>query len=250
MKTIQDLVCAVYKECFKAIKNGEEIERISASDKEFSFSNWFLKQLQKLKIEIEDPSRNAYPDFKVSGKPVGFEVKGLGFPGREKNYDCNSQVPSGLHDGSEIYYVFGRYPAEVKGKTYPVLDFVLCHGDLLNSDHEYVHENKNLKGFGSYGDIMIRDRKMYVAPTPYYLLKNVASEITLILKNKGEEISGLTKIGHLKRTAVDSLIRGYEFDMNTNTLTGKKIKNSKAGSGFEFYAYTASRSGKTVSMAV
>lgn len=250
MKSIQDLVCDVYKECFSAIKNGEEIERFSASDKEFSFSNWFRKQLKKQKIKIDPPSRNAYPDFKVSGQAVGFEVKGLGFPGREKNYDCNSQVPSGLHDGSEIYYVFGRYPAKAKGKTYPVLDLVLCHGDLLNSDHEYVHKNKNLKEFGNYGDIMIRDRKMYVAPTPYHLLSNVGFEITLILKNKGENISGLSQIGHLKRTVVDRLIRGYEFDMITNNLTAKKVRNKKAGSSLDFYAYTASKTSKPVCLTV
>jgi hypothetical protein len=38
-----------------------------------------------------------------------------------------------------------------------VLDLVVCHGDFLNADHEYVHKNKNVKGFGIYGDIMIRD---------------------------------------------------------------------------------------------
>ena len=44
-----------------------------------------------------------------------------------------------------------------------MLDLVVCHGDFLNADHDYVHKNKSVKGFGSYGDIMIRDRKMYVA---------------------------------------------------------------------------------------
>jgi aminoglycoside phosphotransferase len=51
------------------------------------------------------------------------------------------------------------------GKQYPIIDLVICHGDFLNADHNYIHENKSVKGFGSYGDIMIRDRKMYVAPT-------------------------------------------------------------------------------------
>jgi hypothetical protein len=39
---------------------------------------------------------------------------------------------------------------------YPVLDLVICHGDFLNADHEYLHKNRNIKGFGTYGDVMIR----------------------------------------------------------------------------------------------
>jgi hypothetical protein len=105
----------------------------------------------------------------------------IAYPGREANYDCNSQVPSGSHNGRTIFYVFGRYPAEPDGDKYPVLDLVICHGDFLNADHDYVHKNKNVKGFGSYGDIMIRDRKMYVAPTPFGLTTGTAHNQTLIL---------------------------------------------------------------------
>jgi hypothetical protein len=97
--------------------------------------------------------------------PVRQTERGLAYPGREVNYDSNSQVPSGSHNGRTIFYVFGRYPAEPDGDSFPVLDLVICHGDFLNADHEYAHKNKNVKGFGSYGDIMIRDRKMYVAPS-------------------------------------------------------------------------------------
>jgi hypothetical protein len=49
---------------------------------------------------------------------------------------------------------------------YPVLDLMLCHGSFLNADISYEHKNKSFRGFGSYGDILVRDRKMYVAPTP------------------------------------------------------------------------------------
>ena len=64
-----------------------------------------------------------------------------------------------------------RYPKKPDGDTYPVIDLVLCHGNFLNADHNYVHKNKNVKGFGSYGDIMIRDRKMYVCRRPSTWLK-------------------------------------------------------------------------------
>jgi hypothetical protein len=58
---------------------------------------------------------------------------------------------------------------------------VICHGDFLNSDYNYIHHNKSIKGFGSYGDIMIRDRKMYVAPTPFALAAGTTGTQTLIL---------------------------------------------------------------------
>ena len=91
--------------------------------------------------------------------PVGYEVKGLAYPGREADYDANSQMPSGFHNGRTVYYVFGRYPDVPDDDHYPVMDLVLFHGDFLNADHEYVHKNRHITGFGSYGDIMIRDRK-------------------------------------------------------------------------------------------
>ena len=80
-----------------------------------------------------------------------------------------------------VFYVFGRYPKDPDGDDYPVIDLVLFHGDFLNANHEYVHENKHITGFGSYGDVMIRDRKMYVAPTPFALTDGTAGQRTLII---------------------------------------------------------------------
>ena len=51
----------------------------------------------------------------------------------------------------------------------------------MNADHDYEHKNKSVKGFGSYGDIMIRDRKMYVVPTPFHIVNGVAHQHTLIV---------------------------------------------------------------------
>jgi hypothetical protein len=174
--------------------------------------------------------------------PVGFEIKGLGFPGREANYDCNSQVPSGLHNGREIYYVFGRYPAKTKDKEYPVYDLVMCHGDFLNADHSYVHKNKNLKGFGSYGDIMIRDRKMYVAPTPYALTSGMERQVTFICPNSFTAGDGLKPSGEFKRIESPHLIRGYSFDMLTHELTPTHIDNPAAGTEHPFKVFRASNS--------
>ena len=131
-------------------------------------------------LNYDPPSRNTYPDFRLVASTVGFELKGLEFPGRIADFDCNSQVSTGLHNGRTIYYVFGRYPKS-KENTYPVLDLVICHGNFLNARHDYIHENKSFRGFGSYGDILVRDRKMYVAPTPFGLLDGIDRQVTLIL---------------------------------------------------------------------
>lgn len=167
----------------------------------------------------------------------GYEVKGLAYPGREVNYDCNSQVPSGQHNGREIFYVFGRYPATPDGNSYPVLDLVICHGDFLNADHEYLHKNESVKGFGSYGDLMIRDRKMYVAPTPFGLIKGTAHNMTLILPRQFKSTDSLKKVGELVRKESDKLIIGYSFNLRKNTLIPKTIPNPKAGTEHVFWAY-------------
>ncbi len=156
----------IFTRCVKAIRRGALIERVSRDDKEFHFQNWFRTRLEETGLNFETSGRNSYPDFRMVATTEGYELKGLAYPGRDANYDSNSQVPTGFHNGRTIYYVFGRYPKKPDGDAYPVLDLVVCHGDFMNADHDYVHKNINIKGFGSYGDIMIRDRKMYVVPTP------------------------------------------------------------------------------------
>jgi hypothetical protein len=235
----------IYAECVYAIKNGELIESVSSKDKEFHFQNWFQKRLEKLEIHYETSGRNTYPDFRIVKSAEGFELKGLAWPGREKDYDCNSQVPTGFHNGRTIYYVFGRYPSDLSEytplangkKQYPVIDLVICHGDFLNADHDYIHENKSVKGFGSYGDIMIRDRKMYVAPTPFALTEGTTGLITLILEC-GQNIDERFKcVGELHRIEAEEIIVGYDFDLRSNKISSKKIKNNNAGKKHTFEAY-------------
>ena len=140
-----------------------------------------------------------------------------------------SPIPSGSHNGRTIFYIFGRYPAEPDGDSYPVLDLVVCHGDFLNADHEYVHKNKSVKGFGSYGDIMIRDRKMYVAPTPFGLTSGTAHNQTLILPASFRVDSRFHAVGNLVKREAEKLILGYTFDLRTNTLKPKSMNNPAAG---------------------
>jgi hypothetical protein len=167
----------------------------------------------------------------------GYEVKALAYPGREATFDCNSQVPSGLHNGRVIYYVFGRYPKDPEEDDYPVIDLVMCHGDFLNADHTYVHANKSLKGFGSYGDIMIRDRKMYVVPTPFALTEGTTGQTTLILPREVPPAPRLRQVGELERVESGECIVGYTFNFHENALRPHLAANPTAGIRHCFTAY-------------
>lgn len=186
-------------------------------------------KLEETGLYHEMGGRNSFPDFRMVQIPEGYEVKGLAYPGREVTYDSNSQVPSGNHNGRIIFYVFGRYPRNPDGDTYPVLDLVVCHGDFLNADHKYVHKNKSIKSFGSYGDILIRDRKMYVAPTPFGLVSGVAHTQTLILPVDYPVTGNLHRVGTLVRRETDMMLAGYTFDLRSNTLTPDVVSNLSAG---------------------
>ena len=118
----------------------------------------------------------------------------------------------------------------------------MCHGDFLNADHSYVHKNKNLKGFGSYGDMMIRDRKMYVAPTPYALTSGTERQVTFIAPDSFTPGDGLKSCGEFIRTETPKLIRGYSFDMLTHELTPTHIDNPNAGVEHPFKVFRASNS--------
>jgi hypothetical protein len=237
--------------CDSAARRGLLIHRPSKQDKEFHFQNWFSARLDELRIAYDPPARNLYPDFRVVALPEGYEVKGLAYPGREATYDSNSQSPSGFHNGRNIFYLFGRYPIDPDGNDYPVIDLVFCHGDFLNADHAYVHKNKSVRGFGSYGDIMIRDRKMYVAPTPFALTEGTTGQRTLILPEGQSSDPRLEVVGKLTRVECPRLVVGYSFDLRSNTLKREDVENPAAGAEHRFVAYRLRGSGgPTVGMRV
>ena len=227
----------IFLECVRAINRNVLIKRESSNDKEFHFQNWFKDRLTATGLHFEQAGRNSYPDFSIVQYTDGYELKGLAYPGRDANFDSNSQTPSGNHNGRSVYYVFGRYPKVPDGNTYPVLDLVVCHGSFLNADHEYVHKNKNVKGFGSYGDIMIRDRKMYVVPTPFHLVEGVAHNLTLILPEDAEVSEHLRLVGKLDRIEAPQLVIGYSFNLRTNDLIPEHMPNPSAGRIHKFCAW-------------
>ena len=231
-----DIPTRVFTQCVQAIAKGEMIRRVSSSDKEFHFQNWFRDRLNALGENVESGGRNSYPDFRMVKFAEGFEVKGLAYPGREASFDSNSQLPTGHHNGRSIYYVFGRYPKKPDGNAYPVLDLAICHGDFLNANREPHHRNKSVKGFGSYGDILIRARRMYVVPTPFYLADGVAHHQTLVLPSE-MRAPGLVKVGSLCRRECDRLVVGYAYDRPTDDLSPKLIANPNAGKEHHFTAW-------------
>ena len=231
------LVCTVFKECVSAIRNGVLIEREGRRDKEFHFQNWFKARLDEIGEHYDEPGRNTYPDFKLVRYPEGYELKGLAYPGRDADYDCNSQVPRGEHNGRRVFYVFGRYPKRPDGNRYPVLDLVICHGSFLNADNSYVHKNKSFRCFGSYGDILVRDRKMYVAPTPFALAEGTAHHRTLILPADMDVNDGMIEISTLTRREAEWIAVAYTFDLRSNELDTTLVANPNAGREHVFKAH-------------
>ena len=242
-------VVDVFLQCDQAIRRGRLVHRTSRTDKEFHFQDWFQNRLDELQVPYDPPARNSYPDFRLVNNPAGYEIKGLAYLGREATYDANSQMPSGFHNGRTVHYVFGRYPKDPDGDDYPVIDLVLFHGDFLNANHKYVHENKHITGFGSYGDVRIRDRKMYVAPTPFALTDGTAGQRTLILPSDAEVDERLESCGELVRVEADKLVVGYSADLNENTLAPQYVDNPSAGLKHRFFAYrVVGTNGPTVTM--
>ncbi len=237
----------VFLECERARSQGVLVEKVSDSDKEYHFQNWVQARLDALNLDYDEPGRNTYPDFRLVHDAEGYEVKGLAWPGREANYDSNSQVPTGLHNGREVYYVFGRYPKETGGmKEYPVTDLVVCHGDFLNADRGYIHKNRSFRGFGSYGDILVRDRKMYVVPTPFFLARGTVGLSTLIVPASFKPTSpDLVKVGELERVEVDRVVTSYEFNLSTNEMIRHLSPNHSAGAKHTFHAYRSRGNGDT-----
>jgi len=235
--------------------DGKLIIPESARDKEFHFQNWCQQRIEETSLHYEQGGRNTYPDFRLVEFTEGYEIKGLAYPGRERDFDANSNLPTGYHNGRDVFYVFGRYPANAsdfatnKGLEYPVIDLVICHGDFMSANHEYIHANKHVKGFGTYGDIMIRDRKMYVVPTPFALTNGTTGLCTLITPSSYMAPHDFLCVGELIRTESSKLVVGYSFDLNDNAIETKLIDNPHAGNKHIFKAYRhCSQTSKPVTM--
>ena len=101
-------VVPIFTNCVKAIRNNVFIKRVSATDKEFHFQNWFKARLEEAGQNFEVGGRNSYPDFRMVAATDGYEVKGLAYPGRDASFDSNSQVPTGFHNGRTISFLLRK----------------------------------------------------------------------------------------------------------------------------------------------
>jgi hypothetical protein len=226
-----------FLQCEDAIRNEVPIVRESSRDKEFAVQDWVRDRLDDAGLGYAESGRNTYPDFPLTGDPPeGLEVKSLAHPGRDASYDANSQPPCGVHDGRTVFYVFVRYPKEGRG-TYLVHDLVVCHGDFLNPARDYEHRNQNVPNFGAYGDIMIRDRKMYVVRTPYAIADGLVERRTLILPSGSDVPAGFQAVGTLERREADEIAVGYQFDLKRAELRTISEHNPNAGDLHSFTAY-------------
>ena len=234
---------------------GKLIVPESSRDKEFHFQNWCQLRIKEAGLLYDLGGRNSYPDFRLVEFTEGYEIKGLACPGRERDFDANSNMPTGFHNGRQVFYIFGRYPSNTSeyqttnGTEYPVMDLVICHGDFMSANLDYVHKNKHISGFGTYGDIMIRDRKMYVVPTPFALTNGTVGLATLIVPADFSAPGDFICVGDLVRTESDKLVVGYRFDLTDNTIETKLIDNPQAGKRHIFKAYRhSSQTNKPVTM--
>jgi hypothetical protein len=91
--------------------------------------------------------------------------------------------------------------------------------------------------FGAYGDIMIRDRKMYVVRTPYDIAEGIVAQRTLILASGDPAPDGLVAVGNLTRIEAERIPVGYEFDLRTNELSVIEEENPTGGTRHTFTAY-------------
>jgi hypothetical protein len=216
--------------------NGVPIVRASQQDKEYHFQNWVKRRIHAAALTFKEQGRHGYPDFVLDEHASGFEVKGLAHPGRMADFDCNSQLPLAEHEGRQVFYIFGRYPM-VKDNEFPVHDMVLCSASFLNAETENTNTNQSFRGAGSYGDILIRDRRMYVCATPYALATGTEGQATLILEEGRCDIPDvLQKVGRLQRLEAEETVTGYAFDLRKNELRSEKDRNPNAG---HTHAFTA-----------
>ena len=217
--------------------NSVPIVKSSPQDKEYHFQNWDERRISAAGLQFEKLGRHGYPDFVLTAHASGYEVKGLAVPGRSADFDCNSQLPLALQDGRTVYYIFGRYPNSNQ-LEFPVHDLVLCSASFFNAETENSNTNQSFRGAGSYGDILIRDRRMFVCPTPYALMPDTIGCATLILE--GEPLSvpeQLRHVGSFERAEAAEIVTGYSFDFPTNQLTSQRAPNMAAGQLHRFHAY-------------
>jgi len=151
-----------------------------ADDKVDFPQDWFRDRLESAGLPYKQQGKNTYPDFwvgdalaeitEIAREPESYEVKSLALVrGRacRKDIDFNSTIPSGQKGGSSAFVLFFLYTGSGADLRF-VHTISLAHGDFFNCDQVIAaeHRNSSTNNFGSYGDGIIRHRKMYRFPHP------------------------------------------------------------------------------------
>lgn len=216
----------------------------SAGDKEYFAQDWLADRMNEIGYTFAISGRNTYPDFWVGegADRFGVEVKSLAFangrPARS-DFDTNSTIPGGEKQGFAVYTAFFLYTG-AGADPRPIHSLCFLHGDLLNADRAFVHENKAIHGFGSYGDAFIRDRKMYVFKTPFTIFPDLLGEIRLIVPS-GQGIAAtnprLEQVGTIERSWAENRVIGYRMDLVANIVTPEVERSPSAGQVVRFDVY-------------
>ncbi|MCD4697544.1 MAG: hypothetical protein K8S16_15050 [Bacteroidales bacterium] len=84
---------------------------------------------------------------------------------------------------------------------------------------------------------MIRDRKMYVCPTPFAIADGLIGTRTLILPDSFKVDKRIFNVGKITRVEANQIVIGYEFDLTTNEISTREVNNPNKGKEHKFKAY-------------
>ena len=83
--------------------------------------------------------------------------------------------------------------------------------------------------FGCYGNILVRDHKMYVVLAPFSLAKGTAHRRTLILPAETKVDDNLVEIAEHGRLEVKRVVVAYNFNLRANEMQTALVDNPNAG---------------------
>jgi hypothetical protein len=234
-------IADVFVACDTAVENRVPLRPPDPQSAGSPFQNWFEDCLRHAGIANHPLGSRSFPDFVLDDSAEGFELKGLVHPGREGSFDANSQLPKGEHGGYQIYYVFGRYPKDAEKDRAGLSDLLIVHGSLLSLDGQPIHKNNSIRGGGSYGDILIRMRKMFAPPTPFAILGGTRGRRTLVVPAALAPVldadQRLHGAGTVVRHEAEQIIRKITVDLSQTDLDIETDDNPDAGVAHEFNAY-------------
>lgn len=195
-----------------ARQNG--IDARSSSDKEFAAQDWAVANAARAGLDVTELGRHAPVDLHV-GAParIGVQVKGLTLArGRVRDtLDYSSTFPSPHHDDIPTVLAYLqlhprlRPGGTVRTHTVCVADMALVQGDDITT------QNRSVAGAGSYGDVNVRCRLMYIGAQPVALAARHGIDIdgipSLILEQGDLTVGaaferGLRRAGTITRPGV------------------------------------------------